>query len=409
VTASAPLDGGTAARTERAFPSLDGLRAVAATAVLVHHVGFWTASYTPDLLGRVLARLDVGVPIFFVLSGFLLSRPWFEAAAAGVRSPRSTAYLWRRALRILPMYWLTVAAGLLLLPGNAHAGLGDWLRHLTLTQIYGAGPLAEGLTHLWSLCTEVAFYLVLPLAAPGLVRLSRRRPHRPGGLLVALGVATLLGLGWVAAGHSSGLALDMWLPAFTGWFGAGMALAVLSVSDPGWGPVRVGRELASSLPTCWAAAVVLLWVATSPVAGPYGLDTPSPVQALIKNVLYLGVAAFLVLPLVLGDQGAGWARRLLASRPSRYLGEISYGLFLVHVVVLTGGYAALGWLPFTGDLVPVLLAVWLVSVALSALLHAAVERPLRRWRSLVPARPRGPGGSTSQADATAATATSASA
>jgi peptidoglycan/LPS O-acetylase OafA/YrhL len=77
VTASASLDGGPAAGTQRGFPCLDGARALAATAVVATHVSFWTGGDMSTLLGRVFARFDVGVPIFFVLSGFLLSRPLF--------------------------------------------------------------------------------------------------------------------------------------------------------------------------------------------------------------------------------------------------------------------------------------------------------------------------------------------
>jgi peptidoglycan/LPS O-acetylase OafA/YrhL len=388
VSASAVLDGGPVSRTERAFPCLDGARAIAATAVVITHVSFWTGDHGPDLLGRASARLDVGVAIFFVLSGFLLSRPLFLAAATGRPAPRTAAYLWRRALRILPAYWLTVAAALLLLPGNAGAGPAVWLRHLTLTQIYGAGWIGEGLSHTWSLCTEVAFYALLPLAGAGLVRLARPRLDRPGRVLLALGAVTLLGLVWLAwlwATRPSLAPLDLWLPSFPGWFAAGMALAVLSVADPAWWPARRVAELGSSLATCWAGAAALFWIATSTVAGPVALAVPTPGQAVTKSLLYLGVAALVVLPLVFGDQRQGTVRRVLASPPVAFLGEISYGLFLVHVLVLAGGYAAFGWVPFTGNVVLVLLGTWVVSALLAGLVYVLVERPLRRWRNLVPA------------------------
>jgi peptidoglycan/LPS O-acetylase OafA/YrhL len=387
VTASALVDGGPAARTERAFPALDGARALAATAVLLHHVAFWTGDYTPDLVGRILSRLDVGVAIFFVLSGFLLSRPLFLAARDGRPAPRTAPYLWRRALRILPAYWLTVAAALLLLPQNDGSGPGTWLRHLTLTQIYGTGGLREGLSHTWSLCTEAAFYLVLPFAGAALVRLARRRPDRPSRVLVALAAASAAGPAFLAwhwtAAPFPAAGLDLWLPSYTGWFAAGMALALLSVSDAAWRPVRLAAELGASLPTCWAAAGALFWIANSPLAGPMGLVEPTPAQAVLKNALYLAVAFLLILPLVFGDQRQGWTRRALASRPGRFLGEISYGLFLVHVVVLAGGFAVLGLVQFTGNVVWVALAVWLVSAALAAAIYVLVERPMRRWRGVI--------------------------
>ena len=386
MTASATLEGGPAARTEHAFPGLDGLRMVAATAVVFHHVGFWTGNYTPDLAGRVLSRLDVGVPIFFVLSGFLLSRPLFDAARRGVRPPGTAGYLWRRALRILPAYWLTVIAALWLLPGNDGAGVGTWISHGTLTQIYRNSAIsADGLSHMWSLCTEVAFYLVLPFVAAGLVRLSRRSPERPAGILTALGVGGLVGpawLAWVAGSHPDS-GMSVWLPGYTGWFAAGMALALLSVSDPSWRPVRLAAELGSSLPTCWAASGVLFWMATSSIAGPQTLDHPLPGEAVVKSVLYTGVAAFLVLPLVLGDQSTGWVRRALSSPPARFFGEISYALFLVHVVVITGGYALLGWSVFSGSFFIVIIGTLTISLAIATAVYLLVERPLRRWRNLV--------------------------
>ena len=410
MTASAVLDGGPVSRTERAFPCLDGARALAATAVVATHASFWTGSHTPDLVGRMFARMDVGVPIFFALSGFLLSRPLFLASARRSRPPRAAAYLWRRALRILPAYWLTVTAAMLLLPGNEDAGPGEWLAHLALVQNYGTTGFSEGLTHTWSLSTEVTFYLLLPLMAAGLVRLSGPRPERPTRILLALGAATLLGLLWlilVWTDRPLSSPMDLWLPSFAGWFAGGMTLAVLSVSDADWAPVRVARELGSSLPTCWLAAGALFWVATGPVAGPTDLAAPSPGEAVLKNVLYMGVATLLVLPLVFGDQTQGAVRRFLGGPIMSSLGEISYGLFLVHLPLLVGGYTLLGWQPLTGNLILVLTTTWLISVAVATAVYLLVERPVRRWRGLIPER-RDDAAETSSGAATAATATNAS-
>ncbi len=83
--------------------------------------------------GGLLARMDVGVAIFFVLSGFLLYRPWACATLAG-RTPRARRYLWRRAVRILPAYWVALVVVLLTV---ADASPADAVRHLTLTQLYG--------------------------------------------------------------------------------------------------------------------------------------------------------------------------------------------------------------------------------------------------------------------------------
>ena len=351
------------------------------------------------------------MPVFFVLSGFLLSRPLFRAAVEHRPAPRTAAYLWRRALRILPAYWLTVVAALLLLPQNDGAALGTWLRQLTLTQIYGVGHLAEGLSpHL------VAVHRAGVLPRPAVdrrrpVRLARVHPERPGRVLVALAGMTVLSLAWIVWIRSSDLlaggAPDLWLPSFGGWFAAGCSSRCCRSPTATGGRSASRTELGGSLATCWAAAGALFWIATSPLAGPTTLEPPTALEAVLKNVLYLGVAGLLVLPLVFGDQRQGWVRPVLASPPARYLGEISYGLFLVHVVVLAGGYAALGLPQFTGDLGTVAVVTWLVSVGVAAALYRLVERPARRWRNVVPDR-RAPGSGAHSDATTAATATSAS-
>ena len=409
MTASAALEGGPVSRTERAFPGLDGARAIAATAVVATHAAFWTGSYTQDTAGRALSQLTVGVAIFFVLSGFLLSRPLFLAAAQGHPRPRTAAYLWRRGLRILPLYWLTVAAAFLLLPDRPGRDASTWVQHLTLTQVYGVGRLAPDLSHTWSLCVEVSFYLVLPLLAAGLLRLSGGSGWRPARLLALLAVLGLLGSIWLGTLWHARLSVapfDLWLPAYAGWFGAGMAMAVLSVSAPGWRPRRLAGQLGDSLATCWAAAAVLFWLSATPLASTSGQGWMSAGQAVTSNLLHLGVATLLVWPLVFGDQSAGWTRHVLTSRPVVFLGEISYGLFLTHVLVLTGGYALFGR-QFSGDLGWVFAGTWIAGVAVATVAHLLVERPLRRWRDLVP--DHGRDGTPTPSDGSAATTTAASA
>src|SRR5688572_25012074 len=103
----------TGSRVLVALPVLDSMRAVASIAVLATHASFWGGAYAHDRYGTALARLDIGVAIFFVLSGFLLSRSWLERHARGATAPSASRYLWRRALRIMPVYAIAVAGALL--------------------------------------------------------------------------------------------------------------------------------------------------------------------------------------------------------------------------------------------------------------------------------------------------------
>lgn len=394
-------------RPTNRYPGLDGLRAVAATAVVATHAAFWTGNYTEDGVGRLLARLDIGVALFFVLSGFLLSLPMLRAAAEGRPQPRAAAYLWRRALRVLPVYWLTVAVSLLLLPVQPAVQLADWLRHFALLQVYGFGWFREGLTHTWSLCTEVAFYAALPFVIARLVRLVGPGPWRPWRVLGGLGVVVLAGLVWLAWTESDEQVvapLNLWLPSFATWFGAGVAMAVLTVSAPDWRPTRRAHDLGSSPWTCWAVAAALFWIACTPVAGPVGLTAQSATEAVIRNLLYAGAAALAVWPLVFGDQSAGRARAVLSSAPLTRLGEVSYGTFLFHLPVLVGAYAVLDQPTFTGDPWRMGLISWIGGTLLAVVSYRLLERPMmRRWRNLVP--DRAPAGAGSSAVTTAATAT----
>ncbi|MBN1093783.1 acyltransferase [Blastococcus sp. TML/M2B] len=395
MTASAVLDGGPAAAQERAFPALDGMRIIAAVAVVVSHTASRTGASVEDGYGAsMLSHLGVGVAVFFVLSGFLLFRPFPSAAARGVPAPGAGAYLWRRALRILPAYWVTVAAAVLFLPDNTATGADVLLRYLTLTQIYDDNGFttAHGLDHVWSLSTEVAFYAVLPLLAAGLVWLSRGRPDRPWPALLALLGLTVAGSVFLYVAMRNPWELyptNIWLPSLFGWFAGGMALALLTVADPDWAPVRAARALGGHLGVCWLGAAAFYAVACTPVAGPHNyFDPAGPAELVIRNLLHMGVAVLLVLPLVLGQERGGPVRRALSGTTAHRLGEISYGVFLVHVPLLTGLYSWLALPALNGGFIPVTVLVLGASVTIAAGMYAAVERPLRRFRTLVPDRSR---------------------
>ncbi|WP_406073481.1 acyltransferase family protein [Micromonospora sp. NBC_01638] len=359
------------------LPALDALRAIGAVAVVGHHVGFQTAVTMNTTWGGWLARLDVGVAVFFVLSGFLLFRPWALSAATGRARPRAGRYLWRRALRILPAYWLAVVVCLIVLPQNRPASAGDWIRHLTFTQIYGSGQLRYGLSQTWSLATEVAFYLVLPLIAVLAVGRSWR-PIRTvlivsGGVLVTAGWLTMMAFGWLdTALHT------MWLPSYGAWFGAGMALAAAHVAlRTGTAPAafRVLDDLASAPVACWAAAVALMAIATTPVAGPRDLAGPTAAEFAVKLALYLTIAALILIPVAFG--GPSRVKGVFGSTSARWLGTVSYGLFLWHPLVIELIYLLDDRPLFTGGLLNTFALTMVFGLAYAAVSYYSVERPLQ--------------------------------
>ncbi|MGZ6791508.1 MAG: acyltransferase family protein, partial [Mycobacteriales bacterium] len=361
-------------RPARAFPGLDAVRALGATAVVATHVAFETGRSIRGPLSGSLARADFGVALFFALSGFLLFRP-FASAAVGDRSrwPRTGDYLLRRGLRILPAYWLAVVACLLLIPANAgRRGVEVWVRHLTLTQVYTPGLARFGLTQMWSLCTEVAFYLALPLLA--LLVLGRRGRAVGRRPLVVLAALASVAVGWqVVVGQTTWVpraVAGQWLPGYLDWFGAGMALALVQVrlttgAAPSW--MHGLRDLAATPGTCWASALAVFALATSPVAGPRSLEGSATTwEAVTKNLLFAVCAALLLLPLVLGDQRHG-AARTLGHRSLQLLGEVSYGVFLWHLLVLDALVRALHWQLFQGSWTELFALTWTGALAAAAL------------------------------------------
>jgi len=366
----------------RRFGALDGLRAIGALGVLCTHVGFESGDALRGPFKGLLSRLDAGVAVFFVISGFLLYRPHLVAMVEGRRRPITRDYLWHRALRILPALWIATAMAGLLLTHNRGVGLGLYLRHAVLIHIYFENHQLAGLSQMWSLATEGAFYVLLPLLAWLLTRrgfASRRDVHRQLMVLGVFGVAGPVWMGVMTShGHpSSGL----WLPGYLGWFGAGMSLAVWQVARAkGLLPTGLLGQLANNPGTVWAGALAVFALATSPLAGPYDLSPPSGGQAATKNLLYVVLAVLIVFPAVAAVDESTEPRmvRALGGRVGHFFGDISYGVFAYHVVVLGVVERLTGHVVFTGRFATLFWLTLSASVVLATLSYRLVERPIMR-------------------------------
>lgn len=351
-------------------PQLEGLRAVAALAVLVTHVSL-NAMGNKGPFGGLLARLDVGVAVFFVLSGYLLYRPFVRALLRGEELPSIRRYFRHRFLRIVPLYWVVVVASFLFAPavglvmpttGFSTAAVGEtsvplWtmFRFATFTQVYWHDSLAGPFPQAWTLATEMAFYLFLPAMVWAIARRnSGDRPRRLRRQWVVLGslvlVAQLYRLAMVlltgpyrsgADPGSSYTQLGAWLPNHFDMFAAGMAMAVIVVERDDRGPGRlVGRRLDAILGRRWmAGASVLAGPVVLYLAGYHlGLSRTDLSYGrggeFLRHLAYLAVAVSLVLPAVFGREGGGAFRAFLATRPMQFLGRISYGIYLWQILVI---------------------------------------------------------------------------
>ena len=357
--------------------SLTGIRAVAALLVMGTHAAYGTGEYNHGYLGLMYSRLEIGVAIFYVLSGLLLFGPWMQVNATRAAPPQVRRYAWNRVRRIMPAYVVTVLLAYIVYhfrtpgpnPGHTWEGL---VRNLTLTQIYSADYferyMHQGLTQMWSLAVEVAFYAVLPVLAYALLTVLCQRRWRPVLLLTGLVALAAISPVWVIVLHTTDWlpkGAGLWLPHYLAWFVGGMLLAALRAMG-----VRCRAFAAIPL-----AALSYLVVST-PIVGYANESVLDMGQNLAKTVGYAVIATLVVAPLALGDRGT--YARLLSSRPMVWLGEISYEIFLLHVIVMEiAMVSVLRWPVYTGSMWGLFAVTLAMTVPLAWVLHRLTRPRVR--------------------------------
>src|SRR5450631_932322 len=361
-------------------PDVQGLRAVAVGLVVLNHAGI-----------KAAAGGYVGVDVFFVISGFLITGLLLADAAGNGRVSLATFYT-RRALRILPAATVVIVTTMLVsvqvldflrarqvltdsvwatfFAANVHFGLEG-------TDYFASDQWISPLQHFWSLAVEEQFYVVWPallaLVLFGVRGLGRRRGEKSRQhrtllkgrvvlVLVAVGVASL----YVSVSQTA----------------SAPTLAYFSTFARAWELVA-GALLATLLPTLqrlpgslraalsWAGVVGIIVAALT-----FDATTPFPGNAALLPVLS-------ACAVIVGGVGAPrlGAWNLLGVRPLRFLGDISYSLYLWHWPVLILGAASLGHALGFWQTVGLVAVAVLLSVAS----YYGVENPFRRskriWRS----------------------------
>lgn len=377
------------------FPLFDGLRAVAALSILATHTAGLTGFNAHNaVLGPITARLNVGVAVFFVISGFLLYRPFVAARMEARPAPAVRRYARRRALRILPAYWLALTV-LAIWPGLTGVFTGDWWAYYGLLANLRPAWLVSGLGPAWSLCIELAFYALLPLYAWVAARwLAGRAPTRQlRGELIALAVLATASVTARTVVHvvAPDTVFGWTLSGTFLWFALGMGLAVASAAlahrPAAQAPAPVALIARRPL-VPWAAALgVLLALSFSgllPRVPPYEY---SELGWLAEHLAFAAFGFLLVLPAVFGDDRGGLPRRLLGSRSMAWLGLVSYGIFLWHlplaIEIQQAGVAE--WVPEGGYLVVTALSA-AAAIACAAASYYLVERPILRFKDPRPPR-----------------------
>ena len=379
------------------FPLFDPLRALAALFIVAIHVSIFSGALEGEVGGRLLGHLDIGVTIFFLLSGFLLYRPFVAARVLGARDIRLRDYARRRFLRIVPAYWLALTV-LAVFPGLDGVFSGNWWAYYGLLQNYPIyTPGAEcasinfgcGIAPAWTLAVEVAFYAVLPFFALGMAALrSRVRAERwpwpeVGVLAILSAVSVVIQASDLASDASIWLFFSPLGRAW--WFALGMALAVVSVRVQQTGSSPKAVAWAARHPgAVWALALALYVLAA--LILPPGPSLAARVgttklEYVGEYVVFGLIAALVLLPAIFGDGRSGMPRRMLAHPAFAWLGLISYGIFLWHYPIVLGlvDGGVLDWWPHMPFVVLGVTTV-LITVACAALSYYLVERPLMRLK-----------------------------
>lgn len=361
---------------------LDGLRAVAILLVMWLHT--WQLSWMSNDAtlfgvqlhwGAIPETGFLGVELFFFISGFCLFYPYARQAVEGAGAPKLGTYVYRRAIKILPSYWLAIAAVILLVPPGFGSPL-EWAwqlgAHLLFVHNWFLGTRDTLNGVFWSLGVEVQFYVLFPLFAA----MMRRWP-----VPTYLGLA-LLAVAWrmMMANHLAPGDLHFWadqLPGYLDFFAGGMATAYMLTA---W-----REKPAFQRPWLWSAVAIGAIAALSHlVLGLYAVRYSMPFWPAGWQVVNRSYVALAFMAITLGVAGGGrvW-RWLLANRAMVFLSTISYNLYLWHQVVARLLYGARIPAPATQD--PhadptwqwhYMVAAWGGAIALSALITYAFERPL---------------------------------
>jgi peptidoglycan/LPS O-acetylase OafA/YrhL len=365
-------------RPSRVFqPDIEGLRAIAVVAVVAFHAAV-------PLFGGGF----VGVDVFFVISGYLITGQLLREVLRTGRISLPGFYA-RRARRILPaasivLLAVTLATVLLEPLLGVFNTAKDILAAATYTTNWhfialGTDYLAQStasspVLHFWSLAVEEQFYLVWPLLILGAAQIARRRPLQGTRVFgIAIGVVTI-------ASFIAGVTLTATQPALAymatqtrAWeFGVGALIAVV-----GHWLIKVGSTESRGPAFGQVIGLTVGWLGLATIlvaVFTLNADTPFPGTAALLPAL--GAGAIIVGGLMSGT-GRGSVGSLLSLRPIRYIGRLSYAWYLWHWPVLIFVELKTGTLPWQQRAV-----LMVVALGLAALTVHFVEVPISKWKTV---------------------------
>ncbi|MEV6300191.1 acyltransferase [Actinoplanes sp. NPDC051861] len=340
-------------RDHKRIPVVDGVRGLCALALLITHVAMVSgllgtretgAEVGPShyLGGFFAGGLQIAAGVFFTLSGLYVYRPFAKSVITGGPKPSGRHNFARRALRLLPAYYLMYVVVLLALNLESIDSVWYVVRPLLLLHIYDFVWM-DGMEVSWTVPAMAQFYLLLPLLAwatrrwAGRGATMRQRAYRlmlPVPFLIASGFAWLF---FVKANDLGTRALFWWPMGLLPEIGIGMALGILlalTQASPSDTP-KLFRAAAARPNLFLLSALVIVLVNCARPFAKIGMDDIYTVSGLVFFYVILGLFSIaIVTPLVAPGASSRVRDGLLGNAPMVYLGRISYGVYLWHFAVM---------------------------------------------------------------------------
>jgi peptidoglycan/LPS O-acetylase OafA/YrhL len=367
----------------------DGIRGVGMLLVFFTHLFLLADPAQTNMLAYgwaapILGHVDLGLAAFFVLSGYLIARPFARAYVAGTRRPPLGDYVRNRVLRVVPAFYLFTVLVLLRFGLDGRLGEAPGAETSTWAQVLGqflfvqgqaGGPAAVPIGPAWSIGAEVGFYVLIPLSAFVAFRVGERLDGP--GRRAAVAIAAIAALTFVSiALRAYDKYAFAWLtspPAIMYVFMPGVAVAIVEPLIAA--RLRGAARLATTI--AWAAFAAAALAAVLYAASDYDARQTPIHHALGQRALLAALCTgALVFGLVVLQLGTDRAPRLFADRVVQWMGARSYSFYLAHFWILLEIERALGAGESIATRAAVMTAVGLpLTTAIAALSYRYVERP----------------------------------
>ncbi len=370
---------------------MDGVRALATLLIIIYHllgVSGQTVNNSNGI-GQFSGRLNVAVSIFFVLSGYLLFKPYVEAMLQKASFPRAHTFYFKRIVRIMPAYWCALV---LISKFNSvnFPVLSELLRNVLLLPPMAGQNIFPIIGQTWTLSIELSFYLSLPwIAALIRHRVKNMAPEKAlRNILCCLLALYVSAFVFRVLFHKTHIEFffffTLWFPAHIDTFALGMCIAAVIAALEVSPDLKARRAQLVRMAPIFLLLSGATWYWSTQLGLALAFETTPFRIELFGHFLYGITSVAFVLPFCL-DEGTSRIVKIFGSKAFVWLGTISYGMYLWHFLFLGGDFANT-YLPYRiGDMgiATRLLITIPGSIAVATVSYYLIERPLIRSLSRV--------------------------